>query len=101
MKWNFVTAGDRELLFETCQSAGFSVKILSEADTHPIAITFVRWPRRGLMPEQITGLPNEGVVFCPLCPPLRRESTIAWRADNSSKPLKDYIQIVKDLARSI
>ena len=41
MKWNFVTAGDRELLFETCQSAGFSVKILSEADTHPIAITFV------------------------------------------------------------
>ena len=46
------------------------------------------------MPEQITGLPHEGVVFLPLFPPLRRESTIAWRADNPSKPLKDYIQVV-------
>jgi hypothetical protein len=53
------------------------------------------------MPEQITGLPHEGVVFRPLSPPLRREATIAWRADNPSKPLKDYIQIVKDLARSM
>ena len=53
------------------------------------------------MPEQITKLPHEGVIFLPLSPPLRRESTIAWRADNPSKPLKDYIQIVKDLSRSV
>ncbi len=52
-----------------------------------------------LLPEQVTGLPHEGVVFRPLTPPLHRESTIAWRADNPSKPLKDYIQIVKDLSR--
>jgi Bacterial regulatory helix-turn-helix protein, lysR family len=26
-----------------------------------------------------------------------RESAIAWRADNPSKPLQDYIQIVKEL----
>jgi len=31
-------------------------------------------------------------------PPLRRESTIAWHADNPSEPLKDYIQIVRDLS---
>ena len=54
-----------------------------------------------LMPEQITELPHEGVVFRPLSPPLLRESTIAWRADNPSKPLKDYIQIVKELSASI
>lgn len=53
------------------------------------------------MPEQVTGLPHEGVFFRPLSPALRRESTIAWRADNPSKPLKDYIQIVKDLSRSM
>jgi hypothetical protein len=44
-------------------------------------------------------MPHEGVAFRPLSPPLLRESTIAWRADNPSKPLKDYIQIVKDLSR--
>jgi hypothetical protein len=52
--------------------------------------------------EQIAGLPHAGVIFRPLSPPLRRrESTIAWRADNPSKPLKDYIQIVKELSYSM
>jgi len=54
-----------------------------------------------LLPEQLTGLPHEGVMFRPLSPPLRRESTIAWRADNPSKPLRDYIQIVKELSGSL
>ena len=93
--------GAREWLLETCQDAGFAGKILQEADVEPTAIRFVG---DGLgvafMPEQITGLPHEGVVFRPLSPPLRRESTIAWRADNPSKPLQDYIQIVKDLSQS-
>ena len=94
--------GAREWLLETCAGAGFAGKILQEADVEPTAIRFVA---DGLgvafMPEQITGLPHEGVVFRPLAPPLRRESTIAWRADNPSKPLQDYIQIVKDLSRSM
>ena len=94
--------GAREWLLETCQSAGFAAKILQEADVEPTAIKFVA---DGLgvafMPDQITGLPHEGVVFRPLSPPLRRESTMAWRADNPSKPLKDYIQIVKDLSASM
>jgi DNA-binding transcriptional LysR family regulator len=54
-----------------------------------------------LLPEQVTGLPHEGVVFRPLSPPLLRESTIAWRADNRSKPLQDYILIVKELSHSM
>ncbi|MEO8350194.1 MAG: LysR family substrate-binding domain-containing protein [Chthoniobacteraceae bacterium] len=94
--------GAREWLLETCQNAGFAGKILQEADVEPTAIRFVA---DGLgvafMPEQITSLPHEGVVFHPITPPLRRESTIAWRADNPSKPLQDYIQIVKDLSGSV
>jgi DNA-binding transcriptional LysR family regulator len=70
------------------------------AKTEPTAITFVADGLGvALMPEQIAGMPHEGVLFRPLSPPLRRESTIAWRADNPSKPLKDYIQIVKELTR--
>jgi DNA-binding transcriptional LysR family regulator len=94
--------GEREWLLETCRNAGFRANILQEADTEPTAIRFVAdGLGMALMPEQITGLPHEGVVFHPLSPPLRRESTIAWRADNHSKPLQDYIQIVKDLSHSL
>jgi len=94
--------GAREWLLETCQNAGFTGKILQEADVEPTAIRFVA---DGLgvafMPEQITELPHEGTVLRPLSPPLRRESTIAWRADNPSQPLKDYIKIVKELSRGL
>ena len=94
--------GAREWLIETCKGAGFAPKMLQEADVEPTAIRFVA-DGLGvtLMPEQITALPHEGVVFRPLSPPLRRESTIAWRADNPSKPLRDYIQIVAELSGSM
>jgi DNA-binding transcriptional LysR family regulator len=91
--------GSREWLIEACQSAGFAAKILQEADTEVTAIKFVAHGLGvALMPEQITELPHEGVVFLPLSPRLRRESNIAWRADNPSQPLQDYIRIVKDLS---
>ena len=94
--------GKREWLIETCRSAGFSARILQEVDSERAAIKFVADGLGiALLPAQIVDLPHEGVAFRPLSPPLRRESTIAWRADNPSKPLKDYIQIVKDLSRSM
>jgi len=94
--------GAREWLLETCQSAGFAGKILQEADGESTAIRFVADGLGvALMPEQSTGVPHEGMVFRPLSPPLHREVAIAWRADNLSKPLKDYIQIVQDLSRSV
>jgi DNA-binding transcriptional LysR family regulator len=94
--------GAREWLLDTCQRAGFTAKVLQEADAEPTAIKFVADGLGvALMPEQITGLPHDGVLFRALSPPLRRESTIAWRADNRSKPLEDYIEIVKDLSHSM
>jgi DNA-binding transcriptional LysR family regulator len=92
--------GAREWLMETCREAGFAGRVLQEADSEPTVMQFVADGLGvALLPEQITGLPHDGVVFRPLAPPLLRESTIAWRADNPSKPLQDYIQIVKELAR--
>lgn len=93
--------GKKQWLLETCEKAGFTARILQEADGELLAIKFVA---DGLgvafLPEQVTGLPHEGVVFRPLSPPLRRESTIAWRDDNPSRPLQDYIRIVKELSQS-
>jgi DNA-binding transcriptional LysR family regulator len=94
--------GAREWLLEICRDAGFAGRILQEADGEPTAIRFVA---DGLgvafIPEQVAGMPHEGVALRPLTPPLLRESTIAWRADNPSKPLMDYIRIVKDLSSSM
>jgi len=94
--------GAREWLAETCRAAGFVGRILQEADSETTVMQFVSdGLGAALLPEQVTTLPHDGVVFRPVVPPLLRESTIAWRADNPSKPLKDYIQIVKELSRSV
>ena len=91
--------GAPEWLAETCRNAGFAGRILQEADSESTMIQFVADGLGvALLPEQITGLRHDGVVFRPLAPPLLRESTITWRTDNASKPLKDYIQIVKELS---
>jgi DNA-binding transcriptional LysR family regulator len=94
--------GTHEWLAETCRAAGFAGRILQEADAEPTVIQFVADGLGvALLPEQIAGHPHDGIVFRPLVPALLRESTIAWRADNPSKPLKDYIQIVKELSGSL
>lgn len=93
--------GVREWLLEICSAAGFAAKILQEADGEPIAIKFVADGLGvALMPSQIAELPHDGVIFRPLSPALGRESAIAWRADNTSRPLKDYIRIVKELSQN-
>ena len=94
--------GAREWLVDLCQKAGFAGRILQEADGEPTAIKFVADGLGvALLPDQITGLQYEGVVFRPLSPALRRDSSIAWRADNPSKPLQEYIRIVKELSRGM
>ena len=40
-------------------------------------------------------LPHEGVVFRPLKPTLRAELYVAWRPDNHSRPLIEYLKILK------
>ncbi len=93
--------GTRQWLLQICQEAGFDARILQETDLEATAITFVADGLGvALMLEQLSGLAHKGVQFRPLTPPLRRESTIAWRADNQSKPLRDYLQIVRDLSQA-
>lgn len=93
--------GEREWLVNTCRTAGFAVRILQDAETETAAIRFVADGLGvALLPEQITNLPHEGVVFRPLSPPLYRESLIMWSAANASKALSDYREIVRDLARA-
>jgi DNA-binding transcriptional LysR family regulator len=48
-----------------------------------------------LMTEQNRNLPHEGVVFRHLKPPLRVELSAAWRPDDQSRPLREYLRILR------
>jgi DNA-binding transcriptional LysR family regulator len=94
--------GAREWLLETCRAAGFVGRILQEADSEPTALKFVADGLGvALLPEQAAAVSHGRIVFRPLSPALGRQTVMAWRADNSSKPLKDYIRIVQELSRSM
>jgi len=89
--------GYRRWLTQTCQRAGFSPKILQDAD---IERTLIQAVAAGLgvalLPDQVKKLPHDSVVFHELTPSVTTESCIAWKADNSSNALKAYINIVEN-----
>jgi DNA-binding transcriptional LysR family regulator len=93
--------GFREWLAETCETAGFIPRILQDADLEPGLMRFVA---EGLgvtlVREQIKNIPHPGVTFRPLAAPVKAEYWIAWSRDNNSSALRDYVEIVKTLARA-
>jgi len=91
--------GSDEWLIHTCREAGFTPRILQDADREPAVISFVAAGLGvALLPEQIKRLPHEGVIFRPLRQRLIADSWAVWKVNNSSDCLKQYIQIVKELS---
>src|SRR6266571_2999270 len=90
--------GFRDWLCETCQPAGFTPKILQDAELEPALMTFVA---EGLgvtlAREHIKTLPHPGVAIRPLAPPVKTDYYIAWNRDNDSRALQQYVEIVKSL----
>jgi DNA-binding transcriptional LysR family regulator len=89
--------GAHEWLIQACSEAGFTPRILQDADREPAVLSFVA-ARLGvaLLPEQIKRLPHEGVIFLPLRQRLIARSWAVWKGKNCSNCLKQYIQIVKE-----
>jgi len=94
--------GFRDWLCETCQPAGFTPRILQDAELEPALMTFVA---EGLgvtlAREHIKTLPHPGVAIRPLAPPVKTDYYIAWNRDNNSRALQQYIEIVKSLAAPV
>ena len=94
--------GFRDWLAQICQPAGFTPRILQDAELEPGLMRFVA---EGLgvtlAREQIKNIPHPGVAFRPIAPPVKVDYWIAWNRDNASKALRDYVQIVKTLSGSI
>jgi DNA-binding transcriptional LysR family regulator len=91
--------GSNAWLIDACREAGFTPRILQDADREPAVISFVAAGLGvALLPEQIKRLPHEGVIFLPLRRRLTAESWAVWKGNNSSGCLKQYLQIVKGLS---
>jgi DNA-binding transcriptional LysR family regulator len=91
--------GFNEWLIHACREAGFTPRVLQDADREPAVISFVAAGLGvALLPEQIKRLPHEGVIFRPLRQRLTSDSWAVWKRSNSSNCLKQYIQIVKKLS---
>jgi DNA-binding transcriptional LysR family regulator len=91
--------GFRGWLEGTCQRAGFTPRVLQDAEMEPALMTFVA---EGLgvtlAREYIKRLPHAGVALRPLVPQVMSDYCIAWNRNNDSRALQQYLQIVKSLA---
>ena len=76
---------------------GFMPRTLQEAENLPAVLHFVATGLGvALLPEQIKSIRHPGVLLRPLKQPVKVESWVAWKPDNRSKPLEQYIRIVKE-----
>ncbi len=93
--------GFRDWLNGTCQQAGFTPRVLQDAESEPALMTFVA---EGLgvtlARDHLKKLPHRGVALRPLSPTLKSDYGIAWNRNNDSRALQQYILIVKQLAAS-
>ena len=90
--------GFRDWLCDTCQPAGFTPRILQDAELEPALMTFVAEGLGvSLAREHIKKLPHPGVAFRPLAPPVKADYCIAWNRNNDARALQQYIEIVKSL----
>jgi DNA-binding transcriptional LysR family regulator len=90
--------GFRDWLNGTCQQAGFTPRVLQDAELESALMTFVA---EGLgvtlAREHIKRFPHPGVVFRPLTPAAKSDYWIAWNRNNDSRALQQYVEIVKGL----
>src|ERR1041384_5625525 len=90
--------GFRDWLCETCRPAGFTPRILQDAELEPALMAFVAEGLGvSLAREHIKKFPHPGVAIRPLAPPVKTDYYIAWNRDNDSRALQQYIEIVKGL----
>jgi DNA-binding transcriptional LysR family regulator len=93
--------GFRDWLSETCRPAGFTPRILQDAELEPALMTFVA-DGLGvtLAREDLKKIPHPGVALRSLAPPVKSDYCIAWNRGNESNALQQYIEIVKNLTAS-
>lgn len=91
--------GSRDWLSGICQTADFKPRILQDVVLESGIMTFVA---EGLgvtlAREPIHKLPHPGVVFRPLSRVEKAQYWIAWRSENRSQSLRQFVEIIRKVA---
>jgi DNA-binding transcriptional LysR family regulator len=90
--------GARQYVLSFCQAAGFQPRIVHEA-LQPIDVLNLVAIGEGvaLIPQRMRQASHPGVVFRKLSEPVPRiDSYLAWRPDNDSELLLDFVRVAKE-----
>lgn len=104
----FISLSDRcyhgygQWLNGTCQHAGFKPRILQIADNESMLIQAVRSELGvALLPEQIKNFEHENVAIRPVRPAIRIGSIAAWKKNNPSKELANYLNVIERVSAKL
>src|SRR5262249_54591694 len=94
--------GYGQWLSKTCQDAGFRPRILQIADNESMLIQAVRSELGvALLPEQIRNVEHENVAIRSVRPSIRIGSIAAWKKNNPSKELSDYLNVIERVSTKL
>jgi DNA-binding transcriptional LysR family regulator len=88
-------------VISVCRHAGFTPKVVQEANEMQIMLGFIAAGIGvSLLPDHVKRLRKPGIVFRPLTPSSAKvELAIAWRRDDASPILREFLEIVRRCAR--
>jgi len=94
--------GYGQWLNKTCQDAGFKPRILQIAENESMLIQAVRSELGvALLPEQIRNVAHENVLIRPIRPSIRIGSIAAWKKNNPSRELADYLKVIEQVGAKL
>ena len=83
-----------------CQRAGFSPRVIQEADEMQVMLGFVAAEMGiALLSASVQHFQRPGVVYRPLQPSAKVSLALAWRRDDPSTVLQAFIEVVRACAR--
>ena len=88
-----------DLVLKVCRDSGFTPHAPHEADHPQMVLGFVAAGMGvSLVPASARNISSRGVVFRPLRPaPRVLQAGIAWRRDNSSPMVNEFLNVVRDV----
>lgn len=88
-------------VISVCHHAGFTPKVVQEANEMQIMLAFIAAGIGvSLLPDHVKRLRKPGIVFRPLMPSSAKiELAIAWRRDDTSPIVHEFLEIVRRCVR--
>ena len=86
-----------DFIMRLCADAGFTPRIAHEAPQLDIVSLVAAGFGVAIVSESVRSLRREGAVLVPIVGSPRTELLVAWRADDRSPVVRDFVELVRRL----